>query len=369
MQEWIELSDGPSAIAEWLERKDIKAELSGAGRVAKQMLEILGGLWDTHVIAHREIIELLDKMAGQEIELGAADEATRRKFEGRTVITGVWKALIKRLGKDRLPSLTLDDFTKRGILKLGLGVECPNCSHRNWYGLDGVDYDVTCERCLKGFQFPQGNIRTQWKYRVTGPFSVPKFAEGAYAVALTLNVFNMKIHGGDAELTYSTGLDLTHKDFKREIDFAFWYSERPTLGQRLEPRFVFGEAKSFADEAVAERDIESLKQVAQVVPGAIAVVAVMKKAFSENEKARLAELTKWGWELVDGRPRAQVLLLTGVELFADFSVEKAWEEAGNPYPKDARHWIFRDLDEFARATQKIHLDLDYYDALKTQMAK
>ena len=97
------------------------------------------------------------------------------------------------------------------------------------------------------------------------------------------------------------------------------------------------------------------------MPGAIVVVAVMKNAFSEIERARLAELAKWGWELVDGRPRAQVLLLTGVELFADFSVEKAWEEAGNPYPKDARHWIIRDLDEFARATQKIHLDLDYYD--------
>ena len=170
-------------------------------------------------------------------------------------------------------------------------------------------------------------------------------------------------------MTYATGLNLVHEDFTREIDFAFWYGERAILGQRQEPRFVFGEAKSFAEEAIADQDIESLKQVAQVVPGAIVVVSVMKMAFSEDEKARLAELTKWGWELVDGRPRARVLLLTGVELFADFSVEKAWEEAGDPYPKDPSHWIFRDLDEFARATQKIHLDLDYYDALKKQMEK
>ena len=316
LQKSIELSDGPSAIAEWLDRKGIKVELSGAGRVAKQMLESLGGLWDTHVIAHREIIELLNKMAGQEIELGAADEATRRKFEGRTVIIGVWKALIKRLGKNRLPSLTLDDFTKRGILKLGLGVHCPNCRHRNWYGLDGVDYDVTCERCLKGFQFPQGDTSARWKYRVTGPFSVPNFAEGAYAVALTLNVFNMRIRsGGDTEMTYATGLNLVHEDFRREVDFAFWYSKRPIIGQRPEPRFVFGEAKSFAEEAITDRVIESLKQICQVVPGAIVVVAVLKMAFSENEKARLAELTKWGWELVDGQPRAHALLLTGVELY------------------------------------------------------
>jgi hypothetical protein len=69
-QERVKLADGPTAIAEWLDRKGIKAEPSGAGRVAKQMLQSLGGLWGTHVIAHPKIIELLDKMAGQEIELG-----------------------------------------------------------------------------------------------------------------------------------------------------------------------------------------------------------------------------------------------------------------------------------------------------------
>lgn len=359
-QEWIELSDGPSAIAEWLKRKDIKAELSSAGRIAKQMLESLGSLWATHVIAHREIISLLNSMAAQEIVRGAADEATRRQFEGRTVLAGRWKSLVKRL-----PRLKLDDFIKLSILKLGLGVDCPNCTHSNWYGLNDVDYEVTCERCLKAFQFPQGNTSARWKYRVTGPFSVPNFSGGAYAVALTLHVFYMRILGSsDTEMTYATGLNLAHKDFEKEIDFAFWYSRRPITGQRSEPRFVFGEAKSFAEEAITDDEIEALKKVSRVLPGAIVVVSVMKMAFSKNEKARLAELTKWGWERVDGRHRAQVLLLTGVELFADFTVRAAWDDAGEPYSKDTDYSIFNDLDEFARATQKIHLGLDYDDEIK-----
>jgi hypothetical protein len=184
---------------------------------------------------------------------------------------------------------------------------------------------------------------------------------------LTLNVFNMKIRNGDANLTYSTGLDLHHENFKREIDLAFWYSERLALGQRPEPRFVFGEAKSFADEAVTDHDIETLKLMAEVVPGSIVVVSVMKMAFSEEEKKRLAVLTRWGWELVNGQARAQVLLLTGVELFALRSVGAAWKEAGAPYPKEASHWIFGDLDNFARATQRIHLGLDYYEALDARV--
>ena len=369
LPEHLELSDGPSAIAEWLERRGLKAELSSAGKVSKQMIEGLGNLWATHLIAHEEIIQLLNKMAAQEIELGAADEATRRQFEGRTVEARRWRELVGKLGKDRLPPLTLEKFTERGILKLGLGVECPNCTHGNWYGLDVLDYEVTCERCLKSFKFPQGKASACWKYRVTGPFSVPNYAEGAYAVVLTLNVFNTKLRGArDADMTYATGLNLSHKDFKREVDFAVWYSERPTSGKQQEPRFVFGEAKSFADEAVRERDIETLKHVSKVVPGAIVVVAVMKMAFSETEKALLAGLTEWGWKRVDSRPRAQVLLLTGVELFADLHVGNAWAELDSPYPKDADYRVFHDLDEFAWTTQKIHLGLDYHDTLKKQMA-
>ena len=49
----------------------------------------------------------------------------------------------------------------------------------------------------------------------------------------------------------------------------------------------------------------------------------------------------------------------GIELFAEFDVHKAWDDAGNPYPKDADFGVFNDLSEFALATQKIHLGLDY----------
>ena len=161
-------------------------------------------------------------------------------------------------------------------------------------------------------------------------------------------------------MTYRTGLNLRHEQFDREVDFAFWHSESATFGQGTEPRFVFGEAKSFAEEAVTDRDIETLKLVALAVPGSIVVISVLKPVFSDGEKERLADFTKWGCELVHGRPRAQVLLLTGIELFAGFDVKKEWERAGAPYPEDLHYEVFHDLDAFARTTQKIHLGVDYY---------
>ena len=194
LQKRIELSDGATAIGEWLERKGIKSELSSAGRIAKQMIESLDSLWASHLIANEETILLLNSMATQEIVRGAADGATRRQYEGRTVIARAWKTLISKRAKNQLRPLTLDEFTKHGILKLGLGVACPNCTHGNWFSLDDVSYEVTCERCLKAFPFPQGATSVHWKYRVTGPFSVPNFAEGAYCVALTLGLIRFRGH-------------------------------------------------------------------------------------------------------------------------------------------------------------------------------
>ena len=159
-------------------------------------------------------------------------------------------------------------------------------------------------------------------------------------------------------MTYTTGLNLKHKHFDREVDFAFWHSESVIAGQRTEPRFVFGEAKSFSKEAVTDRDIKALTLVADAVPGSVVVVSVLKRDFGNEEKERLAEFTKWGWELIHGRPRAQVLILIGIELFADFDVQMAWKHAGAPYPGDPLLDVFHDLDTFAHTTQKIHLGLD-----------
>ena len=50
-----------------------------------------------------------------------------------------------------------------------------------------------------------------------------------------------------------------------------------------EPRFVFGEAKSFAKEAVTDRDIKALKVVADAVPGSVVVVSVLKSDFGNDE--------------------------------------------------------------------------------------
>lgn len=60
----ISLLTMEDAIIGSFERLGIKAKLSDPGHVAKQMLDHLGGLWDVHLLADLETLQLLNKMAG-----------------------------------------------------------------------------------------------------------------------------------------------------------------------------------------------------------------------------------------------------------------------------------------------------------------
>lgn len=363
---YLRIDSGTDAICRWLKKKGIDAKPSSAGRIASQMIEKLASLGAADLIADKNTIQLLNKMAMQERISNSKTTSNTKTFEGRTADTGRWHELVKKRAKNSLRfRVSLEKFTNRGILKLGLGLNCPHCTHSNWYGLDGVDYSVTCERCLKEFSYPQGSKEPRWKYRVIGPFSVPNFAEGAYSVTLTLTSFAKSLSpAGKIGMTMTTGLNLKCDAFEREIDFAFWYRKERMVDQKSEPRFVVGEAKSFAEEAIEKGDLEALQAVAKVLPGTVLVVSVMKEEFSEKEKRLLAKLVRWGWVSVEGRMRAPVIILTGVELFADWSIEKAWQQKGTPYPTDTRMSVLSDLELLAMETQRIHLGLDYYSHIE-----
>lgn len=363
---YLRLDSGTDAICRWLKKKGIDAKPSSAGRIASQMIEKLAFLRAADLIADKNTIQLLNKMAMQERISSSKATSNTKTFEGRTADTGRWHELVKKRANNSLRfRFSLEQFSDRGILKLGLGLNCPHCTHSNWYGLDGVDYSVTCERCLKEFSYPQGSKEPRWKYRVIGPFSVPNFAEGAYSVTLTLTTFAKRLSPvGSIDMTMTTGLNLKCDAFEREIDFAFWYRKERMLDQKSEPHFVVGEAKSFAEGAIEKGDLEALQAVARVLPGTVLVVSVMKEDFSEKEKRLLEKLVRWGWVSVEGRMRAPVIMLTGVELFADWSVEKAWQQRGTPYPAKADISELSDLELLAMETQRIHLGLDYYSHIK-----
>jgi hypothetical protein len=361
--EYFRLLTGEQAVIGWLKSQGVEAEPSDPGRIADQILVSVGGFWGTGLIADRDTIKLLDEMSKS---VRRYVDGTLEEFPDRSIEVKRWKDLIARRSKARAFGYapTLDGFVRAKVLRLGLVLECPNCRKKNWFGIEGLRELVTCERCLKEYAFPQGSLafdRTPWHYRVLGPFSVPNYAEGAYASVLALNAFARGLGSDRANITYATGLQFrmgTENPF--EVDFTFWYQRRKTFDLQEEPLLVFGEAKSFATESFKEGDVARMRKLAERFPGAFLVFATLKDDLTDVEKTGIGDFAKWGRErLADGRPRAPVIVLTGTELFASWQIEHAWKDLGGEranFVQPARVRI-DNLWTLADITQQVYLGL------------
>lgn len=351
------------AFTQWFEKRGIKAELSEPGRIAKQVLNSLGGFWGLNLIDMPEAINLLNAMALSTTTRSNQSDTIENEFKGRTAPVHDWFKLIsKRNEKRRLPELKVSDYTKRKVIRLGLEIECTHCNAKNWYGLDTVDYDITCERCLKSYEFPQADLKKDnknWKYRVIGPFAVPNYAEGSYSALLTLDALR-KLPSLDKSVNYSTALNLSMGRKRCEIDFALWSANESKHDTYGDPQLVIGEAKSFGNPAIKQKDIDQLKIAAEMLPGAIIVISVLKDDFSDEEKVLLKEFVEWARTSENYRPKHWVILFTGVELFGEYHLENAWKQKGGIHSKFADFHATNSFAAISNATQEIYLGLPNY---------
>ncbi|USA60222.1 hypothetical protein NCF85_08820 [Qipengyuania citrea] len=351
---YLELPSPMQAIQSWLAAEDIEAKPSDAGRVADQIIESVGGLGGTHAFRDLSIVEQLDKMARRRRDYsdGSSDE-----FEDRSAPVSDWLRVLKPLEKKTWGRWrTLETLVNRGMLKVGVSLECTHCTQKNWYGLDDLKTTLRCSRCVKEFPFPQGNTKkAPWAYRIVGPFATPHFARGGYTVALALRFLDDEL-GSLSEMTYSTGIELTKNGITREADFLAW---RSTDGVGLAPRnpiTLIGECKSLGADTFKEEDLENLKELGALMPGAYLVAACLKTKLSADEVARLSELAAWGWS--QQRP-SPLIVLTGLELFGDGPFSHVWEKAGERAKAAIeRHRHIFDFPTLAAATQEVHLAME-----------
>lgn len=374
-REYFHLVTGQEAITVWLEAHDCTVSRSDPGRVADQLFRSLNGFWGAYLIADRETLRLLDEMAKS---VRSYPDGRTEQYPDRAVDVDRWKELVGRRSKKRLGSrLSLEEFIRAGMLRLGLELGCPNCGKKNWVGLAALKDELECERCLAAYKFPQGTLNfrhTPWQYRVVGPFSVPDYAAGAYSTILALRCFARGLGGHDAKMTYATGLELKigSSSAPIEIDFAFWYQRDRLFELEEEPVTVFGEGKSFATEGFKPVDVARMRSLAEHFPGAFLVFATLKDQLSTTERTLVAELAVWGREpLPDRRPRAPVIVLTGTEMFSSWHISESWKERGGTHAQLIAHPATRpdNLWTFADFTQQLYLGLpDRYEHLRQRQA-
>lgn len=359
---FLDMMTGDEAFIKWLKSKDTEAEISQAGHTTQQIISSLGGLWGIKFLAHKEIIELLNKMADKEARRSDENEEVIKEHEGKTAKPNSWTTVLNSINRKKCPirELTLDDFTKRNVLRLGFFIACEHCQKNNWYDLKEIDYTPQCERCLKEFDFPQADISRRndlFRYRVIGPFATPRAADGGYATALTLRLFSATLDIGDNRLTYTTGLKFKSEN-NMEVDFALWYERDRILGDNHNVDIVFGESKSFAYEGFKEDDLKRMYRLAELFPGSYMVFSSLKDELSKKEKQLIGKFASWGRKRTsDGRARAHIIILTGHELFTELYVSETWKNLGGKHKKliEPAYVRLENLDNLANFTQQLYL--------------
>jgi len=167
----------------WLKQHGWDVKLSSAGRIAKQMLKQVHGIWGVSFLARPRLITLLGKMAN-----------------GKTLLKRTVQAEVHRIVNEESFGPDAESFlqalTEQNIIRLGLQMQCPVCQQHSWRPLDALDYTITCERCLNAFAVPTHTPDDlKWAYRAHGTFGLPKSSYGVYAVLLTLRFFSRVLRG------------------------------------------------------------------------------------------------------------------------------------------------------------------------------
>jgi hypothetical protein len=353
------LTEGKETIELWLKDRSINCVLSESGRATQQIIQTLDGFRGVGSIANKAIVMLLEEMARRPI----TRSAHHLEFENKIVAAtkdDIWRRRV------------FETLVERGAVELGYELKCSKCGSWTWVSLEHLGATVTCDLCLQEFSFPltrPGDSKhARWAYRVVGPFALPEYAKGGYAAALAIRFFAHVVgHFDRANATWSTGQELTLTTGEKvEADFILWYQRKQSFGTDHRTQVVFGEAKSFGKTAFKEDDVERMRLLAELHPGATLVFATLKEAeeLSEEEIGRIKKIAEWGRERDKERrqTRAPVVMLTGTELFASHYLEEAWKQKGGKHAQLVGPTYIRldNLRTLADATQQLYLGMPSY---------
>ncbi|MCU7866766.1 MAG: hypothetical protein KZQ92_22670 [Candidatus Thiodiazotropha sp. (ex Lucinoma borealis)] len=327
----------------WFKEQGWDVELSPSGKIAKQMINQLGGIWGISNLKHEKLIKLFQ-------DLNNKDFVSENDFKGR----------IARIVNEDSVWIERDQFIQKllekNIFQLGVQIVCPTCTQKTWYSLEGVSNAIQCSSCLNDYNIQSiGLDEKQWAYKATGTFGLPKQAYGAYSVLLTLHTLTRDHH---EKVTPMLSFDAKKGNKEIEADLCL-FTEKEFRDETIQ-ELVFAECKTY--NKFEKKDIERMKTLAKEFPGSVLVLATMRENLTNAEKRMIKPLVNSGrrhWK--SEQTYNPVIILTGTELFSNRGIPHCWKDKeGRAGEIEKERFYSRNLSDIADATQQIYLDMKPY---------
>lgn len=335
--------------------------LSPAGQTAQQIVKALNGhlALSSVILKSAQFLKYLNRLAHEDVEVDVTHDGENKKIKKPFAPYNDLRRELNALVRPNYLTVErqLSNLVSYNVLRPGLTLECPECRHTSWYALGDIQKTFNCPRCSHVFPFPMDSPpdRSEWGYKVSGPFAADKFAHGAYCVIAAINLLSRDAHH---KMTWIPSFEIVKKDDKKvkfEADFAM-FIEPSYASKSAIPSFVIGECKSF--NTFENRDYDRTRQAMKLFPGAVLCFATFRDNLNPIEKRRLRAIANAGRELLrPGHQRNPVIILTGKELFGQYKMGDFYGE----YGMDER-WVRRlfqdgDVQAVADFTQSLYLDL------------
>lgn len=332
MGDFISAPPAEKVFYAWLEELGYKEiQPSSPGIIAKQLYRRLEGF--PSFLREVELLKFLESMNDGSYECGMAVGEVKRRFD----------AFAGKRG-NLLPGLI-----KKGVFKIGAKIQCPWCTRHSFYEVGSLKEQLECPKCLQSFP-AIGNLTDKcWHYKTTGPFSIPQFGDGAYAVLLSVDFFmTTMMHGAGVTPTYSFKAKKGNEDF--EVDFAMLWQE--SYFKEVSEGVIFGECKSFGK--FAKKDFQRMGKIMKDFPGAVIAFCTLRDRLEKDEVRELTKLVKKGRKYYhDEKPINPILILTANEIFDYSRPPYCWRKLGLKENFDRVHSLL----DICNATQQIYLGL------------
>ena len=321
----LRVPTGVDVTRQWFAERGVSVQVSDPGRTALEIARRAGGLLGLHSLLGPERLRMLE-------------EGTRRHHLAA-------QRVAQAIGRDGIESArgALWRLTTAQVLRAGLLVQCPRCRQTNFTTLQELDEQLRCERCLESFAFPADDPPRRWAYKPVGPFAVPQYAAGAYAVLLALRALEDAWWSG----TWAPSMDV---EGLGELDFVLWRRPRFLVRRTSLPTLVLGEAKSF--DVFAERDVERMVRMRSMLGEGYVCFATLREALTPEERTRIADAAA---ELaVDGEEQPPVMILTATELWSDSLYAALRRQLGVDITS-SEIWSGMSTAKLCTVTQRLHL--------------